>query len=198
MKPIDIINADTSLTKKNKKIFTRVFGILEDFLPKDASSPWPKNVRIRENSGYLSVMLVAFDGTIGVSTWHGMAYRLLLFSIFHGWYACMKPSQEAVYDAIANNNYLLETETRNVKELEEILYRYGYRIWVHIKLGNKFYDILSQDILKMLSLAKKLKSKEIELIKVDSINYLGGTHTLLTFSVGIGIYVHILSNTPNE
>lgn len=198
MKPIDIINADTRLTKKNKKIFTRVIGILEDFLPKDTSSPWPKNVRIRESSGYLSVMLVAFDGTIGVSTWHGLAYRLLLFSIFRGWYAGMKHSQVAVYDAIANNNYLLEAETRNVKELEETLYRYGYRIWVPIKLGNEFYDILSQDILKMLSLARKLRSKEIRLVKVDPINYRGGTHTLLTFSVSKGIYVHILSNTPND
>lgn len=181
---------------KEKKEVTRALSIVEDFLPKDSSSPWPKEPRKMYSGRYDSTTLLAFDGTMGVSASFGPRMKRFL-TPFKKCLGGLLPSQQKVFErmSVGSGNFLPEPVELDTEDLKELLFRYGYRIWYHIKFGDTFYNLSGQDILRLIATAKKCGYKTIRLFQVHDIEDFSSSYQMLTFEVGKGICVHILS-TP--
>lgn len=143
-------------------------------------------------------MLAAFDRTIGASCHFGYAAKPAL-KPFAKWQAGMSEYQKAVFDAIEGGNWLLQKISFPVDELKDYTMKRGYKpkttVTVKTEKMNRVFEMATEDILRMLSVARQFHKKDIRLVQITTI-YAGHWYSetngiLLTFEATTGFYVHI-------
>lgn len=175
-----------------RKIIKKAYDTVVSFLPKDASSPWPKEVRKCSIGWCGTQTLVAFDGTMGASAAFGGVVEPFLKD-HHKWLAGMSEAQRDVYTAITDKNWLKERINLSVKTIKNRLSSHALSIYYRFTFNEETYIVLTQDILRMCRIASSFRNEEVILTKISEMQDINGWYNILTFSVGVGVYVHILS-----
>ena len=105
----------------------------------------------------------------------------------------MSKAQRDVYIAITDKNWLKERINLSVKTIKNRLSSHALSIYYRFTFNEETYIVLTQDILRMCRIASSFRNEEVILAKISEMQDINGWYNLLTFSVGEGVYVHILS-----
>lgn len=184
-----------TVNAKDCRAVIRAVEAVEDYLPKNASSPWPKELRLRHYRAWPT--LVAWDGRIGATTTLGHQTQLLLTHFFR-----LTPNRwgtrERIYYAIGGGKLLKDPASFDVKHQREVI-ESNFKLYKTIFVGGEQIRLATQDILKMLGTARSLRSKYVTACKVAEYPETQESDLrVVTFYVGAGVYVHILGESLPE
>lgn len=179
---------EQKLNRKDARTVLRAIEAVEDYLPKDVSSPWPKELRY-----YLprtATTLVAWDGTVGASVRLGTKLELLVAKAFKrtppGW-----ATKQIIYSLCNYPKFFKEPEKFDTKNLQEKFMK-GFMLRKCLRIGGEIIFFSGQDLIKMLHTASKLRSKEIRAVAMDQYPVRESDFRIVAFEVSPGIYVHIV------
>lgn len=182
-----------TVNAKDCRAVIRALEAVEDYLPKDASSPWSKELR-RYRAW---PTLIAWDGRVGATTTLGPKTQILLAHFFrhtpNRW-----GTRERIYYAIGGGKLLKDPASFDVKHQQEVI-ESNFKLYKTLLIGSEHIRVASQDILKMLGTARSLRSKYVTACKVAEYPETQESDLrVVTFHVGAGVYVHILGESLPE
>lgn len=184
------------LSKKRQAEVTKVLTFVEGFLPKDASSPWPKELR-RKNTPFASHCVMAFDGTIGASVHIGYILDKQLKAAVKQ-VATNTTLQNLVLDGIARGGYIQDAKDQ---PLDKLFLHYDRHIFCRVTTpdGTPFL-ILAQDVYRIRDAAKRFRSGEAALVKFDDFSFSGmDPFAVLTYAFkDCPVYIHVLAVPAQE
>lgn len=163
---------------------------LENYLPKDASSPWPQELR----SYITKPTLVAWDGTIGATA--SFDYRLQNYvDRYFKRIPTRAHGKEKIYHAIGDGKILKNRVEFDVRHFRETIEK-DFRFWRTYDIDGEDIILSSNDLLKMLGTASKFRTREVTVCKVAQYyDVLEDSLRIVSFEAAKGIYVHILGKT---
>lgn len=182
-----------SLPTEFKKKFTadtrnkvhKTIEAIEDYLPKDSHSPWPK--RLRKVAGAFGfTQLIAWDGTRGASISVGYPMEPFLKNCER--FAGMSAEQKSIFDAVARLRSDRDPMDIDVKNLEKRIKRLGFQVLTTLRDDRTDITFLTQDLMALLRTAKSYKKDTVKL--VSSIPF--GDLNIVTFDVSL-VLVHIIA-----
>lgn len=185
---------EQKLNRKDARTVLRAIEAVEDYLPKDVSSPWPKELRY-----YLprtATTLVAWDGTVGASVRLGTKLELLVAKAFKrtppGW-----TTKQIIYSLMNTKNFFETPEKFDTKNLEERL-KNAFTLRKCLRIGGETIFFSGQDLLKMLRTASNLRSKEISAVAMEQYPVAESDFRIVTFTVTPAIYVHVVGECHED
>ena len=184
------------LSKKRQAEVTKVLTFVEGFLPKDASSPWPKELR-RKNTPFASHSVMAFDGTIGASVNIGYILDKQLKAAVKQ-VATNTTLQNLVLDGIARGGYIQDTK---YQPLDKLFLRYDRHIFCRVTTPDGDpYLILAQDVYRIRDAARRFRKSEAALVKFDDFSFSGmDPFAVFTYTLkDCPVYIHVLAVPAQE
>lgn len=179
------------LSKKRQAEVTKVLTFVEGFLPKDASSPWPKELR-RKNTPFVRHSVMAFDGTIGASVHIGYILDKQLKAAVKQ-VATANSMQNILLFSLAEDGYIQDPEYR---PLEDLFRHFEHQIFCRVSSpGGDPYLVLAQDVYRIRDAAKRFRSGEAALAKFDDF-FLSGIDPFAVFTYTLKdcpVYIHVLA-----
>lgn len=181
--------------QKERNNITKVLRVIDDFLPKDSSSPWPKQARRME--GPYGIQILAFDGTAGAKcctlNWKLGLYLEKDYKKATG----LKGLQKTIFEMMGENRFKYGKPFIITPEsLKDQCYRTGFRLQKMLRLFDMDIFFQTQDLLKVADTAKKLGTKEI---MVESAPDITGTNLrLICFSLDMGVKVYLVGEDVTQ
>lgn len=179
------------LNKKRQAEVTKALTFVEGFLPKDASSPWPKELR-RKETPFCSDCVMAFDGTIGASVNIGYILDKQLKAAVKQ-VATNSTPQKLVLDGIARGGYIQDAK---YQPLDKLFLHYDRHIFCRVTSPDRDpYFILAQDVRRIQDAAKRFRKNEAALIKFEDFSYSGmDPFAVFTYTLkDCPVYIHVLA-----
>lgn len=168
-----------------RKEVNKAIEAVEDYLPKDSHSPWPK--RLRKVAGAFGFThLIAWDGTRGASI--SVGYPMEPFLKNYERFASMSAEQKSIFDAVARLRSDRDPMDINVRDLEERIKRRGFQVLTTLRDDRTDITFLTQDLMALLRTAKSYKKDTIKLVSSISSRDL----TIVTFDVS-PVLVHVIA-----
>lgn len=177
-------------TADTRKKVQKAIEAVEDYLPKDSHSPWPK--RLRKVAGAFGFTeLIAWDGTRGASISVGYPMEPFLKNCER--FAGMSVRQKTLFDAVARLRSDRDPMDIDVRDLEKHIKRFGFQVLTILQDDRTDITFLTQDLMALLRTAKSYKKDTVKLI--SSIPF--GDLTIVTFDVS-PILVHIIAREKDS
>lgn len=181
----------SNLSKKRQAEVTKALTFVEGFLPKDASSPWPKDLR-RKDTPFASHSVMAFDGTIGASVNIGYILDKQLKAAVKQ-VVTNTTLQNLVLDGIARGGYIQDTK---YQPLDKLFLHYDRHIFCRVTSpdGDPYF-ILAQDVRRIREAAKRFRKSEAALVKFQDFFFSGmDPFAVLTYAFkDAPVYIHVLA-----
>lgn len=177
---------------KNRKQIKKVFDTLRSFLPADKRSLWPKELRKKTVPGWLSTIVVAFSGTMGVSVTFGWAVQRFLKDI-KSWTGGLDQTHQYIFEAIVNNRFLEGIDKNRYFEAADLMgILSANTAWPVIHYDGMDYAVCGEDLLRLIAEMQSYHSLA-QLAKISQIDAWNGTFYVLTFVLDAGISFHLLT-----
>ena len=177
---------------KSRKQFKKVFDTLRSFLPADKHSLWPKELRRKAVSGWLSTTVVAFSGTMGASATFGWAVARFLKDI-KSWTGGLDQTHRYIFEAIVNNRFLQGNDKNRYFEAADLGTILSLNTtWPVIRYDGMDYAVSGEDLLRLIAEMQTYHSRA-QLAKISQIDEWNGTFYVLTFVIDAGISFHLLT-----
>lgn len=169
-----------------RKDCEKAIAAVEEYLPKEKYSPWPRELR-RVESRFDFTRLIAWDGTCGASVSFGNPMKPFL-GHYTKRFAGLSGSQKKLFEAVADPDWLADVKKMSCENLKNKVSRYGFQLQTALKVEDRNIVLPTQDLLKLLHTTQSLKINEIGLSAINDIN----EDILVTFDVGT-LLVHIIA-----
>ena len=181
-----------SYNAKTRKQIRRVCETLRSFLPSDKNSLWPKELRKKTVSGWLTHIVVAFSGTMGVSATFGYKMGPFIKDI-KSWTGGLDQTRRSVFNAIVNNRFLEGNEKERYFEADDLARRLkGSTAWPVINYDGMDYPVSGEDLHRLVNEMRTYRSRAY-LTKISQIDEWNGAFYVLTFNITAGLSFHLLS-----
>lgn len=181
---------------KSRKQIKKVFDTLRSFLPADKRSLWPTELRKKTVPGWLSTIVVAFNGTMGVSVTFGWAVERFLKDI-KSWTGGLDQTHQNIFEAIVNNRFLEGNDKNRYFEAADLIAILSFNTaWPVIRYDGMDYAVSGEDLLRLIAEMKSYRSRAC-LAKISQIDEWNGTFYVLTFTITAGLSFHLFT-TPKK
>ena len=179
------------LSKKRQAKVTKVLSFVEDFLPKDTSSPWPKDLRYKETP-FCSDCVMAFDGTIGASVHLGLVLRDAVKTAIKRVHTA-NSMQNILLSSLAEDGYIYPPEYR---PLGELFRHFERQVFCRVSSpGGDPYLVLAQDVRRIFAAARQWREREAALVKFEDF-FLSGMDPFAVFTYSLKdclVDIHVLA-----
>lgn len=177
---------------KIRKQIKKVFDTLRSFLPTDKRSLWPKELRKKTVPGWLSTIVVAFSGTMGVSVTFGWAIQRFIKDI-KSWTGGLDQTRQYIFEAIVNNRFLEGNDKNRYFEAADLMANLSANTaWPIIHYNGMDYAVSGEDLRRLIAEMKSYRSRAY-LAKISQIDGWNGTFYVLTFNITAGLSFHLLT-----
>ena len=184
------------LSKKRQAEVTKVLSFIEGFLPKDASSPWPKDLR-RKETPFCSDCVMAFDSTIGASVHLGLVLRDAVKAAIKQ-VSSANTMQNMVLSGLAGGSYF---QSPAYRPLEDLFHHFESQIFCCVSSpGGDPYLVLAQDVRRILDSARRFRKSEAALVKFEDFSLSGmNPFAVITYTLkDCPVYIHVLAIPAQE
>lgn len=177
---------------KSHKQIKKVFDTLRSFLPADKRSLWPKELRKKTVSGWLTHIVVAFSGTMGVSATFGYKMGPFIKDI-KSWVGGLEYTRRDIFEAIINNRFLQGNDKNRYFEAADLGTILSLNtVWPVIRYDGMDYAVSGEDLRRLIAEMQTYHSRA-QLAKISQIDEWNGTFYVLTFVLDPGISFHLLT-----
>lgn len=186
-----------SYNAKTRKQVRKVYETLRSFLPTDKHSLWPKELRKKTISGWLTHIVVAFSGTMGVSATFGYKMGPFIKDI-KSWVGGLDYTHRDIFEAIVNNCFLEGNDKDRYFEAADLGTILSLNTaWPVINYDGMDYAVSGEDLRRLIAEMKTYNSPA-KLAKISQIDGWNETFYVLTFILDAGISFHLLTapDTP--
>ena len=183
--------------EKSRKKFKKIFETLRKYLPADKHSLWPKELRKKTVSGWLTHIVVAFSGTMGVSATFGYKMGPFIKDI-KSWTGGLDYTRRDIFEAIVNNRFLEGNDKDRYFEAADLGTILSLNTaWPVIRYDGMDYAVSGEDLLRLVAEMKSYRSRA-QLAKISQIDKWNGTFYVLTFTITAGLSFHLLTAPKKE
>lgn len=177
---------------KTRKQVRKVFETLRSFLPADKRSLWPTELRKKTVSGWLTHIVVAFSGTMGVSATFGYKMGPFIKDI-KSWTGRLDETHQYIFEAIVNNCFLEDNDKNRYFEAADLMAILSFNTaWPVIHYDGIDYAVSGEDLRRLIAEMKSYRSRA-QLAKISQIDKWNGTFYVLTFTITAGLSFHLLT-----
>ena len=185
------------LSKKRQAEVTKALTFVEGFLPKNASSPWPKDLRRKETPSKitrLALDALAFDGTIGASVHLGLVLRDAVKAAIKQ-VSSANTMQNRVLSGLASGGYFQSP----YRPLD--FHHCDNKIFCRVSSPDGDpYLVLAQDVRCILDSARRFRKSEAALVKFEDFSFSGmNPFAVFTYTLkDCPVYIHVLAVPVQE
>lgn len=176
------------LSKKRQAEVTKALTFVEGFLPKEASSPWPKDLR-RKETPFCSDCVMAIDGTIGASVHLGLVLRDAVKAAIKQ-VSSANTMQNMVLSGLAGGDYIQSP----YRPLD--FQHFENKIFCRVSSpGGEPYLVLAQDVRRIIDSARRFRKSEAALVKFEDFSFSGmNPFAVFTYAFkNTQVYIHVLA-----